>query len=55
MVDAATPMRVEPNANEAMIQGTEPRAAVNTTPTTLEHFAQVVFRSAYEQAATVMR
>ena len=41
--------------NEAMIQGTEPRAAVNTTPTTLEHFAQVVFRSAYEQAATVMR
>jgi uncharacterized protein YbjT (DUF2867 family) len=41
--------------NEAMLQGTEARSAVNTTPTSLEHFAQVVFRSAYEQAAAVVR
>ena len=39
--------------NETMIQGTEVRSPLNTTPTTLEHFAQVVFRSAYEQAAAV--
>lgn len=41
--------------NETLIQGTEVRSSMNTTPTTLEHFAQVVFRSAYEQAAAVAR
>lgn len=39
--------------NETMIQGSEARSPLNTTPTTLEHFAKVVFRSAYEQAAAV--
>lgn len=39
--------------NETLIQGTETRSALNTTQTTLEHFAQVVFRSAYDQAAAV--
>jgi uncharacterized protein YbjT (DUF2867 family) len=41
--------------NESLIQGTETRSPLNTTPTTLEHFAQVVFRSAYEQEAAVAR
>lgn len=41
--------------NETLLEGTEPRSTVNTTPTTLEHFAQVVFRSAYEEAAAVAR
>lgn len=41
--------------NETMIQGTEARSPLNTTSTTLEHFAKVVFRSAYEQAAGVAR
>lgn len=41
--------------NESLIQGTEARSPLNTTPTTLEHFAQIVFRSAYEQAAAVAR
>lgn len=39
--------------NESLIQGTEARSPLNTTPTSLEHFAQIVFRSAYEQAAAV--
>lgn len=39
--------------NETPRQGTEVRSALNTTPTTLEHFARVVFRSAYDQAAAV--
>lgn len=39
--------------NESLIQGTEARSPLNTTPTTLEHFARIVFRSAYEQAAAV--
>ncbi|MBI2385599.1 MAG: NmrA family NAD(P)-binding protein [Elusimicrobia bacterium] len=41
--------------NEVLIEGTEVRSPLNTTPTTLESFAQEVFRSAYEQAAAVAR
>lgn len=36
--------------NDSPVQGTEARSKVNTTPTTLEHFAKVVFCPAYEQA-----
>lgn len=41
--------------NETMIQGTEPRSAVNTTETTLERFAREVFAPAYEAAAGALR
>lgn len=41
--------------NEAMIQGTEPRSAVNTTETTLERFAREVFAPACEAAAGALR
>lgn len=52
---ADTMIELSRHMNETMIRGTEPRSAVNTTPTTLEHFAQVVFRSAYELAAAAVR
>ncbi|MDD5302919.1 MAG: NmrA family NAD(P)-binding protein [Elusimicrobia bacterium] len=41
--------------NESPLQATETRSKVNTTPTTLEHFAKVVFRSAYEVAEGAVR
>lgn len=41
--------------NDTLLEGTEARSAVNTTPTTLEQFAQAVFRPAYEEAAAVAR
>lgn len=50
---ADTMTELSRHMNEMLIQGTESRSAVNTTPTTLEHFAKAVFRSAYEQAAAV--
>ncbi len=50
---ADTMIELSRHMNETMIQGTEARSPLNTTPTTLEHFAKVVFRSAYEQAAAV--
>ncbi len=39
--------------NEGKVSGTEKRSAQNTTPTTLEHFAQEVFRKAYEAMVSI--
>lgn len=50
---ADTMIELSRHMNETLIQGTEARSPLNTTPTTLEYFAQAVFRPAYEQAAAV--
>jgi uncharacterized protein YbjT (DUF2867 family) len=50
---AAAMIELSRHMNETLIQGTETRSPLNTTPTTLEHFAQTAFRSAYELAAAV--
>lgn len=52
---AETMNELSRHMNETLIQGTEPRSAVNTTPTTLEEFARDVFKPAYELAAGAVR
>lgn len=41
--------------NESQAFGTEPRSAINTTATTLEKFAEIVFRPTFEKAAGAVR
>ncbi len=51
--DAA--IEISRSFNEGKVQGTETRSARNTTATTLERFAQAVFREAYETTVVGVR